>query len=372
MKINVISIGDELLRDKLNTNLLDIGKHLYIQKAVIIRDEKQSIWDALGIALDTADLVLVTGGLGPTIDDITEPVVMEFFQDANFNNLDIEKLPNQLGIANGLLIKYHGKQVALLPGPPNEMNHVFLAELLPRLHLDMPAPNELFFKTFGLTEVEIQDKILAFAKSRSIEFFLALLPEFSVTVVKVICDDEKFKTEVIELFKDNIWTFKNISIAECLVDRLVAKNLKLAVAESCTGGLLSKLITDVKGSSCCFLGGVTAYSNQLKRDLLGVKNDLLVSCGAVSSEVVKSMAEQILLKTNADLAIAVTGIAGPSGGERDKSVGLVHFAIAEKGKKTEVFWINKLGNRETIRMRASVYGIGRLLIRLYFNILKTK
>ena len=353
--ISVISIGDELLFDKLNTNLIDICKVLPVKNAFTIRDIKSEIKKILSLAMTDSEIIIVTGGLGQTVDDLTEETVFEIIKEAK-----IIDLPNEMGTALGKFIEHKNKIVVLLPRPPHEMKNMLIKEVLPRLNFNYSVSYQIYFKTFEIGEMEIQKRIFEFAETypEKINFKLSLLPDFYIVTVKLELETENldFKAGILALFEDKLLTLENISLEESFVRTLSAKGLTLSTAESCTGGLVAKMITDVSGSSQCFLGGYVAYSNELKISMLGVLPEILEKYGAVSEEVVCEMAEGALKVTSSDFAIATTGFAEP--------VGLVYVAIAGKDRATEVFTVNSRKDRDTVRKRAAVFALGKLFQKI--------
>ena len=444
IRIEIVNIGTELLRDKVNTNLLSISKflqqfNLQISRAVNISDDKIELKNALTLAMDNSDIIFTTGGLGPTIDDITKESVSEVvgkklvFSDEIFakilavlknrgrivsdelkNNLKnmaylIDEslvLNNLYGTAPGLVCnivwKNSRKTIVILPGPPDEMKSILENDFLEYLKTEswlnfksdiknIKNVKKLEFQIFGLTESEVDielRKILnsaeIFGYKNTVEIETAILINSGLIFVgfdifvemRLIaslqsdCNKNKSKVDEVcellnskmqQIFGDKILAENNFSIQELVVQKLISGKKTIAVAESCTGGLICKMLTDVSGSSDCFVGGIVAYSNEIKIKELAVNKTTIENFGAVSEETAREMAKGVVSKFGTDYAVATTGIAGPKGGSTEKPVGLVHIAIASKIGDTETIKLNFGGDRDTIRQRAATVSLAKLL-----------
>lgn len=372
MQVEIISIGNELLNGRtVNTNASFIAEKLFetginVRQVVTVRDESEAISGALREALGHSDAVLMTGGLGPTHDDITNKVVADFFNSplvfkeeilleikSRFKRRGLampainrsmayipEKatlLPNPIGTAPGMIFEQERKLVFVLPGVPQEMRAIMEHSIVPILREKCPTCQIQVntFRTTGIAESSILQKISDGLKQCE-SYEIAFLPKYSGVDLRVtrrsgdIADEEKFNSFKKLLYRkigDYIYTTRKEEL-EAVVGRLLReKNWTISVAESLTGGLVQHKITNVAGSSEYFLGGVVAYSNESKINLLGVERELLRNYGAVSEPVAREMALGIRSKFGADIGVSTTGIAGPSGATATKPVGLVYIGL---------------------------------------------
>lgn len=378
MRIEILNTGTELLLGKvLNTHGKWFGEELFklgmrIQRLTTVPDG-EAIAEALRECVSRADAVIVTGGLGPTSDDLTREATSEvlgieliedeaairsleaFFAirgkpmaDSNRKQAQVpvggDVLPNPNGTAPGIYIPPRLNGVAncavfLLPGPPRELYPMFRGEVAPRLvalaGMSMP-PGLREMRLTGVGESDVQQEIDAeLARIPGLEVgYCARVGEVDV---RLIGDKRAVAAgrEVVQAkFARHIFSENGSSLEETVVALATKYGWKLATAESCTGGLIADRITDVPGSSAVFTHGFVTYANEAKRDVLGVPQEMLKEHGAVSEPVVKAMAEGALRVSGADLAVAVTGIAGPGGGTAEKPVGTVWLAWAAKGRAT--------------------------------------
>jgi nicotinamide-nucleotide amidase len=410
MKIELICTGNELLTGKINTTAAYIGSKLlflglHLSFITTVGDRKAELCKELKIACERSSIIIVTGGLGPTFDDITVESVaqtlgMETYIDENVLNsikeffvkhsiFEIPKinerqaniirgakvLENRFGTAPGQLLHFEYKEgekkirktIFLLPGPPREMRPMFDENAEPffkSYHSGIRKNESLHI--FGLAESLVEELIkpvmeaVGFGENGAIEF--GILASGSIITVKyavsgtdeMLVDDisGNLKFELEKVLGDNIFGSGNDELADS-VGRLLIENKKtVSFAESCTGGLVSKKITDTSGSSAYFKSSAVTYSNESKMKLLGIKEETLRDFGAVSEETAKEMAEGTLRVSDCDYAVSVTGIAGPGGATKEKPIGLVFIAIASK-KGTQIFKYNFSGNRKDIRERAA-------------------
>jgi nicotinamide-nucleotide amidase len=406
VKIELICTGSELLAGKLNTNAAFIGSRLFnlgfeLSCVTDIGDRKQDLAKQFNIAFERSDMIIVTGGLGPTFDDITvettaeclnlpiycdEKVlksIQEYFSKKsvsiipkiNERQANIIKgakiLENHLGTAPGQIVhfefkkdrKKYRKTLCLLPGPPGEMKLMFEENVEPFLKSYFPGirKNSLLH-VFGLSESAVAEAIrpvideAKFEDSQNIEFGILASDsivdiKFAVSGFNEIVVNNTIKNlnlKFSNVLKENIFGYNEDTLASVVGKLLIQKKKTVSFAESCTGGKISATITDIAGSSLYFKSSVIAYSNKSKIKILGVKEETLKSFGAVSEETAKEMAHGILNLSESDYAFSVTGIAGPSGSSKDKSVGLVYVGFADI-KKTESFKFNFIGTREDIR-----------------------
>jgi len=374
----IIAVGDELTSGRtLNTNSFYAAGHLFaagheIIAMATVRDTPAEIGAALKRAIDRADFVIVTGGLGPTSDDLTNEAVSRalglpttFYPEVlgriksqrahrpDQKSRDLEKLawlPEGAEILKpetsiaGYLLVHHEKPVFFLPGIPHQMKELLADKVIPRLALwkggFVHCVRQKIFKTFGITETEINRK-LKHLENRDQNVRIGYYPVFpdvhlSLTVIdadlkKVEQLFQQYVAEIHTLLADSIFGVDEETMADVVGRLLSGQGKTLAVAESCSGGLVAHKITKVAGSSQYFLGGVVAYHNEFKRKFLGVENELLQKHGAVSGPTAQAMAAGIRGLAKADIGIAVTGIAGPTGGSVEKPVGTVFFGLASHG-----------------------------------------
>ena len=374
MKAELISIGDELLIGQtVNTNAAWLGKELSFRgvqvcNGVTISDKKEVILDALDVAVKRADLVIITGGLGPTKDDITKHTLCEYFEkelEINKEVLDrveaffkqrnrpmlevnvqqaalpigTEVLHNYHGTASGMWFEKSGVIVISLPGVPYEMKGIMMDEVFPRLQ-DQFGLSSIYHKTIhfqGIGESFLADQIQDWETSvRDEGLGLAYLPspgivKLRLTSLKGEVDAEKMDEYFDTLKKQfpiNYFGEGEITINEVVADLLINNNKTVGTVESCTGGNLAASFVSLAGSSSYYKGSFLTYSNELKELLVGVSGKNLATKGAVSEEVVIEMAEKGRLKLGVDFCIATSGIAGPDGGTEEKSVGTVWIALA--------------------------------------------
>jgi nicotinamide-nucleotide amidase len=376
----IIAIGNELTSGRIpNTTSGFAAHHLFeagfdIYAMHTIGDTPELIGEALKRALGRVDFVLVTGGLGPTDDDLTTEAVSEALNRPTMPNLEILSLIRQHLDANtkhpagsleklawlpegaetlspktkmaGFQLIHNDKPIFFLPGIPHQMRTLLVEQVLPRLATwydgEQLTCSQKVFKIFGITELEINHTIKNLTLDDAVEIgYYPVFPDVHLSMT--IRGSDENKTDLLARNSSRLITDRlgasiygsDRDTMESVVGILLQKsNTKLAVAESCTGGLISHLITSVAGSSDYYLGGVTSYANSMKTSYLGVKEDLLIEHGAVNREVAIAMAYGMRVKSNADLAISVTGIAGPGGGSDEKPVGTVFIGLSEKNETT--------------------------------------
>jgi nicotinamide-nucleotide amidase len=379
MKAEIITIGDEILIGQIvDTNSAWIAETfnangIEIHQITSVHDDAEHIRKALVRAEGDVDLVILTGGLGPTKDDITKHTLCEYFntklvfheptfefikQRFKNRNIDLNKLnrdqallpetctvlPNKAGTAPGMWFEKNDNIFVSVPGVPFEMQYLVENEILPRLRNNrkIKAIYHKTIQTQGLPESILAERIENWETSLPKNIKLAYLPNpLSVRLrLSAIGNDlDELKRQVqneIERLKqivpDHIYGYNNETLAEATGKILLEKGQTMAVAESCTGGYISHQVTLVPGSSGWYKGGITAYSNEIKQNLLGVSAESLEKHGAVSEQVVREMAEGVRRRLNADFAVATSGIAGPTGGTEEKPVGTVWIAIAGPNK----------------------------------------
>jgi nicotinamide-nucleotide amidase len=370
MKAEIITIGDEILIGQvIDTNSAWIGQELNragvrVNTITSISDEPEAILDALKAAESRAGIVLITGGLGPTNDDITKNILCKYFNTrlvfnqevfkdverfissrggtVNKNNRDQALVPekakilrNNLGTAPGLEFSKDGTSFFAMPGVPYEMKSIVTKYVLP--FLTENSGNEVIshktILTSGIAEARLADMLIDWEGSLPDGFKLAYLPSpgsvrlrlsaYGMDKGILVDQQEKLISDALQLIGNYVYGFDNDRMEEVVGKMLLKRGKSLATAESCSGGRIASLITSIPGSSRYFLGSVVAYSNQLKEKLLGVDKDLLEKHGAVCEPTVKAMLKGVLKTTTADYALVTSGIAGPGGGTPEKPVGTI-------------------------------------------------
>lgn len=385
MTAYLLTIGDEILIGQIiDTNSAWMSRELNLRGIRVVgkssvSDTRSDIVAGLEYALQKADIVIMTGGLGPTKDDVTKKTLADWFQsDMVFHEetfLRIEKyfakinrpmpptmrdqatlpekaeiLVNKVGSAPGMWFEKDGKMVVSLPGVPFEMEYLMSEEVLPRLQRRFPGRPIVHrtVLTAGEGESNIARRLETFEESLPGHVKLAYLPALGQVRLRLTgvwegalrpgaeteleAEVERFKTDLCALIPDLIYGYENDTLAGVLGKMLLEKGLMLGTAESCTGGYIASLITEVPGCSAYFNGSVVAYSYELKEKLLGVSTQTLATHGAVSEACVREMAEGALRALDVDVSVAVSGIAGPAGGTPDKPVGTVWMAVADRGR----------------------------------------
>jgi len=373
MKVSVISIGDELLSGfTINTNATWIGQELLkcgiiIDRQITVGDNSELIINQIDRCIQSSEIILLTGGLGPTHDDVTSIALYEYFEDKPifdseyWKNIekyftkralsvpDINKnqalksvkgkmIPNPLGSARGLHYNIKKTEIFAMPGVPNEMKTMMSKYIIPKLK--SRVNNNLFIKslnTIGRGESSIAEQLEPIISPYLKVCSVSYLPQIAGVDIRISSIDKKRLSELKNKIKheigDCLYSEKNETI-ENVLGALLSKNMMtLSVAESCTGGLLGHTISSVSGSSKYFVGGIVAYSNKIKRDILGVKEKTLTKFGAVSKQTAIEMAQQTRKLFLTDIGISVTGIAGPTGGTSEKPVGLVYIGLSSVNKK---------------------------------------
>ena len=403
MNVKLISIGDEVLSgDTLNTNVSWMGKRFTqigcrIIEQSTIPDTNNAIKGALKLSFEQKfDLVITTGGLGPTSDDITREAAFEFIgTDSFFDNEYWEQLkqrygragiavsdsnrsqaivptngkviPNLVGSARGFQFEVGSTTLILLPGVPREMKSMIEESVVPFIKSKgLSKPNIELIRTTGIPESSLAEKISPVVEGKhgcSIGYYPSV---FGVDLRIKGKNPSKVKdlfSDISSILKDYVYAFEKKNIEEVVVSKARKKGCTIAISESCTGGLVGSRITDVPGSSRVFMGGVIAYSNNIKSKLLGVTKDTLESKGAVSKETASEMAVLTLKKFKVDYAVSITGIAGPDGGSKSKPVGLVYVGIASE-KDIHVKKYQFSGGRDAIKLRTSQAALNMIRIAL--------
>lgn len=374
MKATVITIGDEILIGQIvDTNSAWIGQQfsaigVKLHEVISVGDEAAQIVSALDRAATTSQIILMTGGLGPTKDDITKKTLVEYFDtelelneevwekmkvifekrglrvlELNRSQAMIPKasimLPNMRGTAQGMWFERDGVVFVSMPGVPHEMKHLMETQVLPRLKEKFSFPKIVHatVMTAGAGESVVANLLTDFENNLPEHIKLAYLPDLGLLKLRLTGrgDTDAIKQEVeeqkqklIATLGDLFYTEGEEKLEQVLGKTLTARNETVSCAESCTGGYISHLFTSVAGSSKYFEGSIISYSYAVKENLLGVKKETLQKHGAVSEECVREMVQGLLKVTGTTYGIAVSGIAGPGGATDDKPVGTVWIAVA--------------------------------------------
>lgn len=386
MTAQIITIGDEILIGQIiDTNSAWMGQQLNMQgiqvgKIVTVSDTHKDITEAVDAAFSEADIILLTGGLGPTKDDITKKALADYFgvdmrfSESTYNRIqrlfqklgksmtkahheqsympaNADILMNKMGTAPGMWFEHKGKVLVSMPGVPYEMKYLMEAEVLPKLKKQFPGKPiaHRTILTVGEGESRIADLIDPFIEALPANIKMAYLPGTGQVRLRLTGtgDDEnelnalldKKVEELKPLIAEFVFGFEKEKLEEVVGRMLLKKGKTLATAESCTGGFLAHKITSIPGSSAYFMGSVIAYSNAVKMNQLNVKPTTLKKHGAVSEETVKEMVQGALDLLKTDLAIAISGVAGPDGGTPEKPVGTIWIAIGDKNN-TKTYQLN--------------------------------
>lgn len=392
--IDLICIGTELLNGKTrDSNGHFLAKQgAQIRKVHIIADDEKLIFEALEEARKNSAAVILSGGLGPTKDDITKSALAKFFklelknthlkeakaifdQHSREYDTDIfhyhivpsgfDTLNNSVGYAPGLYFKENQFQLFSLPGVPAEFQKMLTEEVLPKL--DILDQNEnIVFKTWKVPESKIFNQVdpSLWDKLQNFGEVTSLPHTYGVDIgVKLKSND--LKDELINLVTNGalsefIYHVGNHSLEEIIIEKAKAKNLTFGFTESCTGGLLASRITDISGCSSVFWGSITAYDNSVKMNSLGVKEQTLIDHGAVSEQTAFEMAKGAREKLAVDIVISTTGVAGPGGGSKEKPVGTIGIGVSTKNETTSKLYHFK-GDRLALKKRFSDFALIKLL-----------
>lgn len=415
MKAEIIAVGTELLLGQIiNTNaqylskqLAGMGIDVYYQ--TVVGDNVERIKETLKLSSSRADIIVLTGGLGPTQDDITKDALAEFigtslhidrmamdnidrfFMDRGKEMTENNKrqalaidggtpLPNETGLAVGNAVTHEGTHYIVLPGPPRELMPMFEQQAMPWL-MQHVITNELplyskMLKFAGIGESALDDR-LSDLISVQIDPTIALYAKEGEVTIRISTKApnereameklNRLEEQIKGIVPEHLYANEDVPIEKVIVDMMADRSWTLSAAESCTGGLVMETLTSIPGSATMLLGGVVCYTNQIKHKLVNVPQQLLEgedAPGAVSPEVAEVLAEQIRMVTDSDFGLSVTGVAGPGNTER-KPVGLVYIGLSERGKKTEVHELHLKGNREIVRIRATkalLYHLWRRLL----------
>ena len=412
VKAYLISTGTELLLGTtLDTNSVFLSRKLaeigvkVIGKSVV-GDNPDSIATAIRTGLASADLVITTGGLGPTRDDLTKEIACEvagaemklikeeeerlrdYFRrrhrpmpEINLKQAMFPEqatvIPNSLGTAPGMFLPLDNNQVIIcLPGPPREaepMYENYVKDLLIKTYqlTDSPSASRII-RIFGPGESQVEE-MLQEIMDKACNYNLALLASEGEIIVRVTAEGQnqnesldilsKVTEQINQIMGKSVFGYDDDTLSSVVAKLLCNRGRSVSVAESCTGGLLGKMLTDIPGSSRYFWGGVLTYSNEAKQKLLGVKEETLQKYGAVSRETALEMAWGVKRLSGTDLGVSITGIAGPEGGSKEKPVGLVYMAVVGDNLE-QVREMHFVGNRAAIRTLSAKSALDLLRLQL--------
>jgi nicotinamide-nucleotide amidase len=409
LKAEIIAVGSELLTpDRVDTNSLFLTAQLNrlgieVTRKTVVGDELAALRGAFADAIERADLVIASGGLGPTEDDRTREAVADLLGrklakdpavlskiEARFRQLGrtmsevnvrqamvpegAAVLENGRGTAPGLWIEARGRIVILLPGPPHELQAMFSAQVAPRLARLSTGVRLVAreLRIAGMGESDVDQRIAPiYTRHNDVQTTILTAPGEIQVHLRTWSTDTPAAERVLQQIEESIvlalgeavFTTEGESIEEVVARELTLQHATIATAESCTGGLLAERLTRIAGSSAYFLGGVVSYSNTLKSAWVDVPAEIIESRGAVSAEVAVALADGIRRRTGATLGVGITGVAGPTGGTVEKPVGTVHVAIADASGSKERGALFP-GERDRIRWQASQAALD--LVRRYF------
>jgi nicotinamide-nucleotide amidase len=412
MKAEIIAVGSELLTpDRIDTNSLFLTEELNklgieVLRKTIVGDNRELLAEAFHDALNRVPVVIASGGLGPTEDDLTRETVAELLGRRLQRNDDVvraiearfrsfkrdmpavnlrqamvpegaEVLENPRGTAPGLWVEDHGRMIALLPGPPRELKPLFLEQVLPRLQRRASGVRMFHreLRVTGLGESHVEERIKPiYTRYKEVNTTILSTPGEIQIHLRSWSDNpaqtNRLLDEIVRSFElalgDRIFAHAADSLEQVVARLLIDNRATIAAAESCTGGLLAERLTRIPGSSSYFLGGVVCYSNELKTAWADVPAELIAAKGAVSSEVGIALAEGIRRNVHSTFGVGITGVAGPSGGSEEKPVGTVHIALAgPNGVKERL--VHLPGDREAIRFYASQLALDMVRVHFLFN-----
>ena len=387
LDLNVNTISQELTKRNINVTI-----HLTVPDSIVKISEKIEKF----IQKDY-DYVFVTGGLGPTHDDVTKEALLELFDEEKLvfledRHKDLEKkylkkskkrkisksqsqilsnaepIDNNVGTALGMLIIENNTKLIILPGIPNEMNQMLLS-YLNQENFKITKNHIVTINTAGIYETKVSKKIQPIINEFSDQFSFSYLPSYDGVKVRIKSlnkDKSNIKEpqkKIVKSLSNYVYGLDNVKIEEVISKLLINKKLKLSLAESCTGGFIAKSITDIPGSSNYFLGSIVAYNNKIKQNILEVPLELIDKFGAVSSQVAESMAINACRKFKSDISISCTGISGPTGGTDKKPVGTVYISVKYLDTQVTKKFIFKLEREfhRIITKQTALYMLWKLL-----------
>lgn len=401
MKFSILTVGDEIcIGQVINTNvawiadkLTSIGYSVFLHSTV--PDESEIMKSELDRLINYSDVIVITGGLGPTHDDITKSVLIDYFDDSLVTDKETEKyleswfaarkrpisevnkaqalvpskctpLKNRVGTAPGLLFDYNGKIIVSLPGVPAEMKYIMEKEFLPVainyfIQFSKEVQLYLTIKTVGIFESNLAELIgskdnfpngatLAYLPSAgTVRLRIGAKSDSHVNAAEIL---NKMKSFVISKAEKYIIGYGDDTLQSLIGKQLTGRKLTLAVAESCTGGMLGSAFTDTTGSSAYFKGGVIAYSNEIKTSILRIDKNIIDSYGAVSEQTAREMALNVRQIFGTDYGVSITGIAGPDGGSEEKPVGTIWIGISDSEVTNAYHYI--FGNERSLNRERGV------------------
>ena len=405
MQAAIITVGDEILIGQvIDTNSAYLGQKLseigiQLKKTFSVGDQHNEIILGLSQALNEADIVFMTGGLGPTKDDITKKAIADFlgvelfFHQETFDRIKgifermgrpmsplhndqclmpqgVQILKNSMGTAPGMLFYHQGKRIISMPGVPYEMKSIMEEVVIPILMAE--SINFIIHKTIltcGVGETTIENKISDIVSTFPPNIKIAYLPALAQVRLRISGTGQNeselqhmvthYTTLISDRISDVIYGYGDTSLEKEIYNLSFEKGLKIGTAESCTGGLISSKLVSIPGSSAYFMGSIVAYSNDIKTNILKVKNETLNIHGAVSEETVKEMVDGAIDILNVDIAVAVSGIAGPDGGTLEKPVGTIWICAGSRQNK--VIYLLKAGKDRLKNIEiASIYALNLL------------
>lgn len=403
MNAEILAVGTELLLgDILNTNAQYLSKQLAllgigVYYQTVVGDNEDRLYSAYKNAFERADLVITTGGLGPTDDDLTKEIGAKYFnkelilnenwaekvkcyfkKNHNMPKTNLKQayipedaiiLDNDNGTAPGCIIEENNKILIMLPGPPNECMPMFEKSVIPFLkskqsdtiqskvlHLCGIGESAAAEAIRDLMNKSENPTIAPYAKTNEVLLRVTAKAENEESAEKLI---EPVVSEIYNILGKYIYGEDNTSIEKAIMEKIIEKGFTISVAESCTGGKIVSKLVNYAGASKVLIEGIVTYSNESKINRLNVKKETLDNFGAVSEQTAKEMAEGIAEISGSNIGISTTGIAGPEGGSEEKPVGLVYIGICINGK-TVVKELNLRGNREKIRSRAAIEALNML------------
>ncbi len=402
MVAHIISVGTELLLGEvINTNATFIANELKnigisVYHINTLGDNEGRLTEELKSAYEKSDIIITTGGLGPTKDDLTKETIGKFLnlemilideeveklknwfknrmQELNQGNLSQAYFPkgsiiidNFNGTASGCLIEHNGKIIIILPGPPREMKPMMVNTVIP--YLQKLSSKYFAHKTInviGIGESKMEEKVLPLIDNQSNPTIAPYFKDKGLTLRVMSCATSKEEAESLlpptiskikEFLADDLYAIgDDVSVENSVCKYLMDNNLSISTAESCTGGMLASRLINVSGISKCYKQGYITYSNESKIDILGVSRETLEKYGAVSEQTAIEMAKGAALSSNSVIAISTTGVAGPNGGTDEKPVGLVYIGLYVKGN-VYVKKVNLRGNRQRIRAFATSHAL---------------
>jgi len=412
LKAELISVGTELLMGQivdtnsqwLSQQLSAMGIDVYYKETV--GDNPQRMRDTIAQALTRSDIIITTGGLGPTEDDITKETVSELMgeelvlheeslraiienfarrsrpmAESNKKQAYMPKggivLPNYRGTAPGCILEKDGKRAIVLPGPPTEMKHMFTTSVVPYLEsISDSVLKSAYVRISGIGESTVAEMLGELIHNQTNPTLATYASISDVTVritakCKKVEDADAILTPMVEkvlaILGDSVYSTCGESLPEVIAKLLTERKETLALAESCTGGMVSSMLIDIPGSSAFLMEGLVTYSNQAKSRLLDIPIDMIELHGAVSEEVARAMAEGVRKNAGTDYGLSITGIAGPDGGTEEKPVGLVYIGCADKNG-TEVLKLSSgRSNRSSNRISAALQALNLLRKKILLN-----